>query len=75
VPIPHQFAGTLSAPIIAAPMFLVSGPDLVVETCRGGIVGTFPSLNQRTNEGYDAWLTEIQDRLATIHAESGPPSA
>jgi nitronate monooxygenase len=75
VPIPHQFAGTLSAPIIAAPMFLVSGPDLVVETCRGGIVGTFPSLNQRTNEGYDAWLTEIQDRLATIHAESGQKPA
>ncbi len=71
MPIPSQFAGTLSAPIIAAPMFLVSGPDLVVETCRGGIVGTFPSLNQRTNEGYDAWLTEIQDRLATIEAETG----
>jgi nitronate monooxygenase len=71
VPIPSQFAGTLSAPIIAAPMFLVSGPDLVVETCRGGIVGTFPSLNQRTNEGYDAWLTEIQDRLAKIEAETG----
>ncbi len=71
MPIPSQFAGTLSAPIIAAPMFLVSGPDLVVETCRGGIVGTFPSLNQRTNEGYDAWLTEIQDRLAKIEAETG----
>jgi nitronate monooxygenase len=56
-------------------MFLVSGPDLVVETCRAGIVGTFPSLNQRTNEGYDAWLTEIQDRLAAIHAESGQKPA
>lgn len=64
MPIPHQFAGTLSAPIIAAPMFLVSGPDLVVETCRAGMVGTFPALNQRTNQGYEDWLVEIQDRLA-----------
>jgi nitronate monooxygenase len=75
LPIPHQFAGTLSAPIIAAPMFLVSGPDLVVETCRAGMVGTFPSLNQRTNEGYDQWLTEIQSRLAAAHSESGQKPA
>jgi nitronate monooxygenase len=75
LPIPHQFAGTLSAPIIAAPMFLVSGPDLVVETCRAGMVGTFPALNQRTNEGYDAWLTEIQQRLDAHQAATGrkPP--
>jgi nitronate monooxygenase len=56
-------------------MFLVSGPDLVVETCRAGMVGTFPSLNQRTNEGYDQWLTEIQSRLAAIHSESGQKPA
>jgi len=75
LPIPHQFAGTLTAPIIAAPMFLVSGPDLVVETCRAGMVGTFPALNQRTNEGYDAWLTEIQQRLDAHQAATGqkPP--
>jgi nitronate monooxygenase len=75
LPIPHQFAGTLSAPIIAAPMFLVSGPDLVVETCRAGMVGTFPALNQRTNEGYDAWLIEIQQRLDAHQAATGqkPP--
>ncbi len=75
MPIPRQFAGTLSAPIIAAPMFLVSGPDLVVETCRAGMVGTFPSLNQRTNEGYDEWLTEIQSRLAVIEKETGQKPA
>ena len=65
----------MTAPIIAAPMFLVSGPDLVVETCRAGMVGTFPALNQRTNEGYDAWLTEIQQRLDAHQAATGqkPP--
>jgi nitronate monooxygenase len=53
----------LSIPAIAAPMFLVSGPDLVVETCRHGIMGTFPALNQRSSEGYAAWLDEIRERL------------
>jgi nitronate monooxygenase len=65
----------LTIPAIAAPMFLVSGPDLVVETCRSGIMGTFPALNQRTSEGYTAWLDEIQERLDRIEAATGvPPS-
>jgi nitronate monooxygenase len=50
-------------------MFLVSGPDLVVETCRSGLVGTFPALNQRTSEGYAAWLDEITQRLSRIEQE------
>jgi nitronate monooxygenase len=62
--IPPSLQGRLKAPIIAAPMFLTSGPDLVVETCRGGLLGTFPALNQRTTEGYEAWLDEIEERLA-----------
>ncbi|MDF1833972.1 MAG: nitronate monooxygenase [Alteraurantiacibacter sp. bin_em_oilr2.035] len=44
-------------------MFLVSGPDLVVETCKAGMCGTFPALNRRTSEGFEDWLNEIQDRL------------
>jgi nitronate monooxygenase len=44
-------------------MFLVSGPDLVVEACNAGVIGTFPSLNQRTTEGYRDWLVEIKSRL------------
>lgn len=62
---------TLSIPAIAAPMFLVSGPDLVVETCRSGIIGTFPALNQRTSEGYAAWLDEIGERLKRIEDATG----
>ena len=46
LPIPVQFQGRLSIPAVAAPMFLVSNPDLVVEACRAGIIGTFPALNQ-----------------------------
>jgi len=64
---------TLAIPAIAAPMFLVSGPDLVVETCRSGIMGTFPALNQRSSEGYEAWLNEIRERLDQNEAAAGVP--
>lgn len=59
-----DLAHNLAVPAIAAPMFLTSGPDLVVECCRGGVIGTFPALNQRTTEGFAAWLEEIEARLA-----------
>jgi nitronate monooxygenase len=61
--IPAQLADRLAIPAIAAPMFLVSGPDLVVETCRSGIAGTFPALNQRTTEGFSDWCEAIEQRL------------
>ncbi len=60
---PASLAGRLRLPAIASPLFLVSGPDLVVETCKAGMVGAFPSFNQRTPEGYGAWLKEIRSRL------------
>jgi nitronate monooxygenase len=62
--IPGAFDGRLRLPAIAAPLFLSSGPDLVVETCMAGLVGTFPALNQRTSEGFARWLQEIAERLA-----------
>jgi nitronate monooxygenase len=62
--IPQFWHGKLRLPVIAAPMFLISGPDLVVECCNAGIVGSFPALNQRTTEGYSDWLDEIGGRLA-----------
>jgi nitronate monooxygenase len=53
---------SLSVPVVAAPMFLVSGPDLVVEAARAGIAGAFPTLNARTPEVLDAWLSDIAGR-------------
>ena len=47
-----EFFNDLSLPAVAAPMFLISGPRLVIECCKNGIVGTFPALNQRTTEGF-----------------------
>jgi len=56
----------LKLPIVAAPMFLVSGPALVTACCREGIVGTFPALNQRTAEGFEQWLDEIEADLTGV---------
>jgi len=54
--LPERFRGVMSLPVIAAPMFLVSGPELVSACCRAGVAGTFPALNARTPEALDAWL-------------------
>jgi nitronate monooxygenase len=71
MPIPASWKPRLRAPVVAAPMFLVSGPDLVVETAKGGIVGSFPALNQRTSAGYADWLDEIAGRLSPADAPFG----
>jgi len=65
----------LSLPAVAAPMFLISGPKLVIETCKSGIVGTFPALNHRTTEGFDQWLTEIETALDGYTQANGKPAA
>jgi nitronate monooxygenase len=56
--------GRLRLPVIAAPMFLVSGPALVIAASRAGVLGTFPALNQRSTEGFRSWLEEIEAALA-----------
>lgn len=62
---------SLRLPVVAAPMFLVSDPDVVVESCISGVVGTFPALNQRTSEGFSEWLDQIQERL-DAHDKANP---
>ncbi len=66
-----SFINDLSLPAIAAPMFLISGPELVIECCKNGIVGTFPALNQRTSEGFEEWLIHIKTELANWEKETG----
>ncbi|MCY1206920.1 putative enoyl-[acyl-carrier-protein] reductase II [compost metagenome] len=53
----------LRLPVVAAPMFLVSNPKLVLACCNNGIVGSFPALNQRESSGFRAWLEEIEAGL------------
>ncbi len=70
-----SFINELSLPAVAAPMFLISGPQLVIECCKNGIVGTFPALNQRTSEGFEEWLIEIKTTLETFEKETGKKAA
>ena len=58
----------LRLPVIAAPMFTVSYPELVKAQCMAGIVGSFPALNARPPELLDEWLTQIQEELATYQS-------
>lgn len=66
--IPNLFKGRMSVPVIAAPMFLVSGPHLVIEACKAGVAGTFPTLNARPIEVLDEWLTQINAELGAAMA-------
>lgn len=53
----------LRLPVFQAPMFLQSGPEMVIAACRAGIVGCFPSVNARTGEDLEAWLAQIDSAL------------
>ncbi|QNG37443.1 nitronate monooxygenase [Geodermatophilaceae bacterium NBWT11] len=66
--LPDVLRGRLSLPVIASPMFIVSGPDLVVAQCTAGVVGSFPALNARPAAQLGDWLTEIDERLAAAAA-------
>jgi nitronate monooxygenase len=61
--IPASLARNLALPVIAAPMLLVSGPELVIACCRAGIIGSFPGANARTPETLAAWLDQIGEAL------------
>jgi nitronate monooxygenase len=65
---PEALRGRLSIPVVAAPLFIISNPDLVIAQCKAGIVGSFPSLNARPIEVLDRWLTRIRDELAAHDA-------
>ncbi|MFC2973101.1 NAD(P)H-dependent flavin oxidoreductase [Azotobacter bryophylli] len=58
----------LPVPVLAAPMFLVSGPRLLVACCRAGIIGSLPAPNARTLDGLDRWLAQIADELGAARA-------
>jgi nitronate monooxygenase len=70
-----RFRDRLRLPLIAAPMFLVSGVELVVAACRNGVIGSFPTVNCRSPELLDGWLTEIGQRLQRHSEISGKPAA
>ena len=64
--LPVQLEQRLRLPVVAAPMFLISNPQLVLACCANGVVGTFPALNQRESSGFKSWLEEIEAGLALL---------
>ncbi|BCU81418.1 2-nitropropane dioxygenase [Polycladomyces abyssicola] len=67
--LPPHIADQLVLPVIAAPMFLVSSPDMVIESCKAGIIGSFPLLNARTVDILDDWMKRITEELKSIWKE------
>ncbi|SFU17607.1 NAD(P)H-dependent flavin oxidoreductase [Pseudomonas marincola] len=61
--LPALLENKLRLPLVAAPMFLVSNPDLVLACCKNGVVGSFPALNQRESSGFKQWLEQIEAGL------------
>ena len=70
--VPH-LRGKLKIPVVGAPLFIVSGPELVISQCKAGIVGSFPALNARPQEVLDEWLIQIKEELDK-HNQENPDS-
>lgn len=69
--LPASLEGKLRLPMIGAPLFIVSVPDLVIAQCKAGIIGSFPALNARPQELLEDWLKEIKETLGA-YAEENP---
>jgi nitronate monooxygenase len=72
MPLPPLFKN-LRLPVIGSPLFIISGPELVIAQCKAGIIGSFPSLNARPISQLDEWLHEITETLAA-HNRDHPDS-
>ena len=66
--LPPSIASRLRLPVIAAPLFIISNPDLVLAQCKAGVVGSFPALNARPKEKLEEWLQRITTELAEYDA-------
>ena len=70
MPLPKILQDNLAIPVIGSPLFLVSGPELVIAQCKAGIVGSFPALNARPQHVLEEWLIRIKEELAQAKAEN-----
>ena len=69
--LPESLRGKLSLPVVGAPLFIISNPDLVIAQCKAGVIGSFPALNARPIEVLDEWLTRIAQEL-DAHNQANP---
>jgi nitronate monooxygenase len=70
VAIPKHIKNNLSIPVIGSPLFLVSGPELVIAQCKAGIIGSFPALNARPQHVLGEWIVRIKTELAEYQAQN-----
>jgi len=70
LPIPSHIKDNLSMPVIGSPLFLVSGPELVIAQCKAGIIGSFPALNARPQHVLEEWIIRIKTELAEYQKQN-----
>lgn len=75
MPIPDFLKGRLSVPVVGSPLFIVSGPELVIAQCKAGVIGSFPALNARPAPVLGEWLKRIKGELADWEAKTGRKAA
>ena len=68
--LPKILQNNLSIPVIGSPLFLCSGPELVIAQCKAGIVGSFPALNARPQPVLDEWIIRIKEELAQAKSDN-----
>jgi nitronate monooxygenase len=68
--IPEHIKSNLSIPVIGSPLFLVSGPELVIAQCKAGIIGSFPALNARPQHVLEEWIVRIKTELAEYQEQN-----
>ncbi|PKP77288.1 MAG: nitronate monooxygenase [Alphaproteobacteria bacterium HGW-Alphaproteobacteria-3] len=67
--LPDILKNSLEIPVIGSPLFIVSGPELVIAQCKAGIVGSFPALNARPAHVLEEWITRIKGELGEYQAK------
>ena len=70
MPIPNHIKDNLSIPVIGSPLFIISGPELVIAQCKAGIIGSFPAMNARPQHVLEEWIVRIKTELAEYQAEN-----
>jgi len=68
--LPPILKDQLRLPVVAAPLFIISNPDLVIAQCKAGVVGSFPALNARPEPVLDQWLQRITEELDRYNQEN-----
>ena len=73
---PSPLCDNLRLPVIGSPLFIISGPELVIAQCKAGVIGSFPALNARPQSQLDEWLHQITEELAEYNrANPDAPAA